>query len=84
MVGVRWGVLVVGLIVLALVTSSWLGIVLTIVVVLLLEGFLSFMTGQWPFHERESDEVARSERGRGGRRRPPGGAAVHEPRRDEG
>ena len=57
-VGVRWGVLVVGLIVLALVTSSWLGIVLAIVVVLLLEGFLSFMTGQWPFHERGSDEAA--------------------------
>jgi hypothetical protein len=57
-VGIRWGVLVVGLIVLALVTSSWLGIVLAIVVVLLLEGFLSFMTGQWPFHERESDEAA--------------------------
>jgi hypothetical protein len=52
--GVRWGVLVVGLIVLALVTSSWLGILVTIVVVLLLEGFLSFMTGQWPFNERES------------------------------
>jgi hypothetical protein len=57
-VGVRWGVLVVGLIVLALVTSSWLGIVLVVVVVLLLEGFLSLMTGQWPFHERESDEAA--------------------------
>ena len=56
-VGVRWGVLVVGLIALALMTSSWLGIVLAIVVVLLLEGFLSFMTGQWPFHERESDEA---------------------------
>jgi hypothetical protein len=56
-VGVRWGVLVVGLIVLALVTSSWLGIILTIVVVLLLEGFLSFVTGQWPFSERESDEA---------------------------
>ena len=37
-------------------TSSWLGIILSIVVVLLLEGFLSFMTGQWPFNERESDE----------------------------
>ena len=49
--GVRWGILVVGLIVLALVASSWLGIVLTIVVVLLLEGFLSFMAGQWPFAE---------------------------------
>jgi hypothetical protein len=57
-VGVRWGVLVVGLIVLALAASSWLGIVVTVIVVLLLEGFLSFMTGQWPFHERESDEVA--------------------------
>ena len=56
-VGVRWGVLVVGLIVLALVASSWLGIILAIVVVLLLEGFLSFLTGQWPFHERESDEA---------------------------
>ena len=52
----RWGVLVVGLIVLALVASSWLGIILSIVVVLLLEGFLSFMTGQWPFNEREGDE----------------------------
>jgi hypothetical protein len=59
-VGVRWGVLVVGLIVLALVASSWLGILLSIVVVLLLEGFLSFMTGQWPFHEREGDGSARS------------------------
>ena len=65
MVGVRWGVLVVGLIVLALMASSWLGIILTIVVVLLLEGFLSFMTGQWPFHERESDETTRPERSRG-------------------
>jgi hypothetical protein len=54
--GVRWGVLVAGLIVLALVASSWLGIILSIVVVLLLEGFLSFMTGQWPFNEREGDE----------------------------
>ena len=43
-------------------TSSWLGIILTIVVVLLLEGFLSFMTGQWPFHERESDETTPPER----------------------
>jgi hypothetical protein len=56
-VGVRWGVLVAGLIVLALVASSWLGIILTIVLLLLLEGFLSFLTGQWPFHERESDEA---------------------------
>ena len=55
-VGVRWGILVVGLIVLALVASSWLGIVLSIVVVLLLEGFLSFVAAQWPFAEPESDE----------------------------
>jgi hypothetical protein len=52
---VRWGVVVVGLIVLALTASSWLGIIVTIVVVLLLEGVLSLITGQWPFAERESD-----------------------------
>lgn len=56
-VGVRWGVLVAGLIVLALVTSSWLGIVLTIVVVLLLQGFLSFFAGQWPFAPPREDET---------------------------
>ena len=42
----RWGVLVIGLIVLALVASSWLGIILAIVVVLLLQGVLSFIVGQ--------------------------------------
>jgi hypothetical protein len=57
-VSVRWGVLVVGLIVLALVTSSWLGIILTGVVVLLLEGLLSFIAGQWPFAEPDGDESA--------------------------
>ncbi len=56
-VGVRWGILVVGLIVLALVTSSWLGIVVTLVAVLLLEGFLSLVAGQWPFAEQGSDET---------------------------
>ena len=55
---VRWGVLVVGLIVLALTASSWLGIILTIVVVLLLEAVLSMIAGQWPFEEHESDEAA--------------------------
>jgi hypothetical protein len=49
---VRWGVLVVGLIVLALVTSSWLGIILVLVVELLLQGFLSLLAAQWPFHDR--------------------------------
>ena len=48
-VAVRWGVLVIGLIALALVASSWLGIILAIVVVLLLQGFLSLVAAQWPF-----------------------------------
>jgi len=55
---VRWGVLVVGLIVLALVTSSWLGIVLVIVVELLLQGFLSLVAEQWPFEDRSSREAS--------------------------
>jgi hypothetical protein len=58
MTPVRWGVLVVGLIVLALVTSSWLGIILVLVVELLLQGFLSLIAAQWPFHERAHDEAA--------------------------
>jgi hypothetical protein len=57
MTGVRWGVLVIGLIVLALVTSSWLGITLVIVVELLLQGFLSFIAEQWPFDPRDGDEA---------------------------
>jgi len=56
-VAVRWGVVVVGLIVLALVASSWLGIILAIVVVLLLQGFLSLVAGQWPFAEPPADEA---------------------------
>ena len=55
-VGVRWGVLIVGLIVLALVASSWLGIILSVVVVLLLQAVLSLVTGQWPFTERAGDD----------------------------
>ena len=58
MTPVRWGVLVVGLIVLALVTSSWLGIILVIVVEVLLQGFLSLVAAQWPFQERHSDGTA--------------------------
>jgi hypothetical protein len=54
---VRWGVVVVGLIVLALVASSWLGIILAIVVVLLLQGFLSLVAGQWPFAGPEGREA---------------------------
>jgi hypothetical protein len=49
---------VVGLIVLALVTSSWLGIILVLVVEVLLQGFLSLIAAQWPFHERTHDEAA--------------------------
>jgi hypothetical protein len=57
MAPVRWGVLVAGLIVLALVTSSWLGIILAIVIELLLQGFLSLISAQWSFHERVHDEA---------------------------
>ena len=58
MTPVRWGVLVVGLIVLALVTSSWLGIILVLVVEVLLQGFLSLISAQWPFHDRTSSGTA--------------------------
>lgn len=54
---VRWGIVVVGLIVLALTASSWLGIVLTIVVVVLLEGVVSLVAEQWPFRAPGSDHA---------------------------
>jgi hypothetical protein len=54
-VAVRWGLVVVGLIILALTSSSWLGIILTIVIVVLLEGVLSLIAGQWPFAEPGGD-----------------------------
>jgi hypothetical protein len=57
-VGVRWGVLVAGLILLALMASSWLGIILTILAVLLAEGVLSLVSGQWPFNAPEGDATA--------------------------
>ena len=57
-VGVRWGVLVVGLILLALATWSWLGIFLIVIIVLLLEAALSLLAGQWPFEEKSGDESA--------------------------
>jgi hypothetical protein len=57
-VGVRWGVLVAGLILLALMASSWLGIILTILAVLLAEGVLSLVSGQWPFNAPEGDGTA--------------------------
>jgi hypothetical protein len=55
-VPVRWGLLVLGLIVLALVASSWLGIVLAIVVEVLLQGVISLMAEQWPFEESAGPE----------------------------
>ena len=58
---VRWGVLVVGLIVLALVTSSWLGIILTVVIVLLFQAVLSLLAGQWPFGTRPPERTRSSE-----------------------
>lgn len=57
-VAVRWGLVVVGPIVVALVGSSWLGIILTVVIVLLLWGFLSLVAAQWPFAEPGGDEAA--------------------------
>jgi hypothetical protein len=57
-VPVRWGLLVIGLIVLALVASSWLGIILVIVVELLLQGALSLIAAQWPFEERSTGGTA--------------------------
>jgi hypothetical protein len=54
---VRWGMLVAGLIALALVTSSWLGIVLAVVVELLLQGVLSLLAGQWPFAQPAGDRT---------------------------
>ncbi len=54
-VPVRWGLLVVGLIVLALVASSWLGIIVAIVVEVLLQGALSFIAEQWPFGEHADE-----------------------------
>ena len=56
--GVRWGVLVVGLLVLALFAWSWVWIVLIVVIVLLFEAVLSLLAGQWPFADKESDEGA--------------------------
>jgi hypothetical protein len=56
-VPVRWGLLVIGLIALALAASSWLGIIVAIVVEVLLQGALSFIAEQWPFAERTGGET---------------------------
>ena len=56
--GVRWGVLIVGLLVLVLSTWSWLWIFLIVILVLLFQAVLSLLSGQWPFEERAGDESA--------------------------
>ena len=59
--GVRWGVLIVGLLVLVLSTWSWLWIFLIVILVLLFQAVLSLLSGQWPFKERAGDEIAGDE-----------------------
>ena len=44
---------VAGVILLLFATSSWLGILLWVVVILLYEGVISFLIGEWPFGSRE-------------------------------
>ncbi len=56
--GVRWGVLIVGLLVLALFAWSWLWIFLIVVIVLLFQAVLSLLSGQWPFAEKAGDDSA--------------------------
>jgi len=50
--------LVAGLILLLFATSSWLGIVLWVVVILVYEGVISFLIGEWPFGRREKSGEA--------------------------
>ena len=57
-VPIRWGMLVVGLIILALVASSWFGIIAVIVAELLLQGAMSIIAEQWPFEDRQSGNAA--------------------------
>jgi hypothetical protein len=47
---------VAGVILLLFATSSWLGIVLWVVVILLFEGVISFLIGEWPFGRGEKGE----------------------------
>ena len=51
--GVRWAVLIVGLLLLVLLTLSWAWFIIIVVLVLLFEAVLSLIAGQWPFHDRE-------------------------------
>ncbi|MCX6372526.1 MAG: hypothetical protein NTX16_05480 [Actinobacteria bacterium] len=47
---------VAGVILLLFATSSWLGIVLWVVVILLFEGVISFLIGEWPFERGEKGD----------------------------
>ena len=47
---------VAGVILLLFATSSWLGILLWVVVILLFEGVISFLIGEWPFGRGEKGE----------------------------
>jgi len=50
---------VAGVILLLFATSSWLGILLWVVVILLFEGVISFLIGEWPFGRGEKGEQTR-------------------------
>ena len=50
--------LVAGLLLLLFATSSWLGIVLWVAVILVYEVVISFLIGEWPFGSREKSGVA--------------------------
>jgi len=49
---------VAGVILLLFATSSWLGILLWVVVILLYQGVISFLIGEWPFARREKGDSA--------------------------
>jgi len=49
---------VAGVILLLFATSSWLGILLWVVVILLYEGVISFLIGEWPFGRRDKGDEA--------------------------
>ena len=54
----RWAGLIAGLLLLVFATSSWLGIMLWILLTLLYEGLLSLVAREWPFGHLSGDESA--------------------------
>jgi len=52
----RWAGLIAGLLLLVFATSSWLGIMLWILLTLLYEGLLSLVAREWPFGHLSGDE----------------------------